>query len=484
MSIIRNIALTALSVGVLGACSSESEPTTTPSAAATSTPSSEPVIMPSTEPVNTPSSEPITIPSPIPTGNPPIVNPTPIPIVRSSPSPSAPDQVKVETFDIPLSGIAKNGSTGTNTIYPAARPGGGLTLGWNELDQGHLMRVDENMNPEGIEWDLDGLMIVGMLGLPDDGVAVLVIDWTESMTNSFSTDRHLRLFIYDAEGNKTRETSIVGGTGTGIGSSWFSWGSSRSVDMKRNGDRFSIFTKISNIRTEEVGTHQGDLYVEVDADGNLDESARDFWSASHSNRQHLVLGPNNEGLRLIVGDANPYGLEYQTNERFGDVVVWPPEDQIEAGKAGATSTVSAGDLCGFQYRDGRLFATVATVKTQPFNTFEDFGDVILLSWPLGVEQGDEISGTWLSETPDIAEQCPTLSALGSDSQLAVWGVRDGTTATLTLLDRRGEVVSGPTESTAPFHRSSLAITMPDGSVVWTYAERNATKVQVSVAREL
>ena len=389
----------------------------------------------------------------------------------------------VDTYELSLSGVAKNGSTITNTIFPAARPDGGLTLGWNEMDQGHLMRIDSDMKAEGVEWDLDGLMIVGTLGLPDDGVAVLVIDWTSSMTDSFNVDRHLRLFIYDAKGNKTRETSIVGGTGIGVPSSWFSWSSSRSVDMKLKGDRIAIFTKISRHWTEESGTHQGDLYIEVDADGKLDESTYDVWSASHSNRQHLVLGPNDEGLRLIVGDANPFGLEYQTKEQYGDVVVWPNEEQQEIGKELSKSSVSAGDLCGFQYRNGRLFATVASGRTQPFDPSNDYGDVLLLSWALGINEGDEISETWLTETPEIAEKCPTLTAIGEDNQLIVWGSREGTAAILALLDGQGELISGPTASTHSFHSNSLAIAMPNGSVVWTYAERNATKVKISIVKE-
>ena len=389
----------------------------------------------------------------------------------------------VETYEFALSGTARNGSTITNTIYPAARPGGGLTLGWNELDKGHLMRIDSDMKAEDIEWDLDGLMIVGTLGLPDDGVAVLVIDWAESMTNFKSTDRHLRLFIYDSKGNKTRETSIVGGNGTGLKQSWFGWSSSRSVAMVAIGERFAIFSKISRYWTEESGTHAGDLYIEVDADGKLDESTYDVWSASHSNLQHLVVGPNDNGLRLTVGDANPFGLEYQTKEQYGDVVVWPNEEQRVAGKAGRVTSTDAGDLCGFQYRDGRLFAMVASGRTFPFNPSNDFGDVLLLSWGLGIEEGGEINEVWLTETPTIAEECPTLTPLGDDYQLTVWGTREGKTAVLALLGPQGELVSGPTESIALFHSNSLAIAMPNGSVAWTYAERDATKVKVSIVKQ-
>jgi len=345
------------------------------------------------------------------------------------------------------------------------------------------MRIGPDMKPEGIEWDLDGLMIVGTLGLPDDGVAVLVIDWAEGMTNFKSTDRHLRLFIYDSKGNKTRETSIVGGNGTGLKQSWFGWSSARSVAIAAIGERFAIFSKISRYWTEESGTHAGDLYIEVDADGNLDESTYDVWSASHSNLQHLVIGPNDDGLRLTVGDANPFGLEYQTKEQYGDVVVWPNEEQQKIGKELAVSSVSAGDLCGFQYRDGRLFATVSSGRTQPFNPSNDFGDVLLLSWALGIKEGDEINQVWLTETPEIAEECPTLTPLGDNYQLIAWGTREGETAILALLDAQGELINGPTESIAPFHDNSLAIAMPNGSVAWTYAERDATKVKVSIVKQ-
>ena len=389
----------------------------------------------------------------------------------------------VETYELTLSGKPNNGSLTNVTLFPAARPDGGLTIGWNELDQGHLMRIGSDMKAEDVEWDLDGLMIVGTLGLPDDGVAVLVIDWTSGMTDSFNVDRHLRLFIYDSKGNKTRETSIVGGTGIGLKASWFSWGGTRTVDMKLKGERIAIFTKISRHWTEESGTHQGDLYIEVDADGKLDQSTYDVWSASHSNRQHLVLGPSDEGLRLIVGDANPFGLEYQTNEQYGDVVVWPNEEQQAIGKELAKSSVSAGDLCGFQYRDGRLFATVASGRAQPFDPSNDYADVLLLSWALGINEGDEVNETWLTETAGISEQCPTLTAIGEENQLIVWGTREGTTATLALLGGQGELISGPTASTESYHGSSIAIAMPNGNVAWTYAERNATKVKISIVKE-
>ena len=389
----------------------------------------------------------------------------------------------VETFEFQLSGKPNNGSLTTVTMFPAARPDGGLTIGWNELDQGHLMRIGSDMKAEGVEWDLDGLMIVNTLGLPDDGVAVLVTNWTSGMTNSFNADRHLRLFIYDSKGNKTRETSIVGGDGIDVGATWFSWGGTRTAAMAIKGERIAIFSKISRNFGGDSGTHQGDLYIEVDADGKLDQSTYDVWSASHSNRQHLVLGPNDEGLRLIVGDANPFGLEYQTEAQYGDVVVWPNEEQQAIGKELAKSSVSAGDLCGFQYRNGRLFATVASGRTQPFSPSNDYGDVLLLTWNLGIEEGDEINETWLTETPEIAEECPTLTAIGEENQLIVWGSREGTTATLALLDGQGDLISGPTASTDSFHGNSLAIAMPNGGVAWTYAERNATKVKVSIVTE-
>jgi len=389
---------------------------------------------------------------------------------------------RLEVFDVRLSGVVRNGSNKFSAVYPAVRPQGGLTLGWNESDVGHLTRLNADMGLEGVEWDFPGLMIVGALGLPDDGVALLVIDHTSAMTDHASVDRHLRLRILDANGVQTRETSIVGGNGIGVPESWFAWNVSRSVAMVANGDRFSIFTKISRHWLAESGVHVGDLYIEVDENGDLDQSTFDVWSASHSNRQHLVLGPEGEGLRLTVGDGNPFGVEYQVSEQYRDVVVWPHEDQIEAGYAGKSSTISAGDLCGFQYRNGRLFATIGTVRQQPYSLSQDFGDVVLLSWPVDVEQGDPITETWLTDTPAIAELCPTLTAFGSDHQLSVWGERDGTTGTLALLDGDGKLVGGPTASTAPFHKHSLVVSLPGGDVAWTYADANVSTVQVVVAR--
>jgi len=274
----------------------------------------------------------------------------------------------------------------------------------------------------------------------------------------------------------------VGGTGTGVGSVWFSWGSRRSAAMATDGESISIFAQVSDHRTASSGTHQGDLFIRVDGNGNLDESSRDFWSASHSTLPHLVLGPDGEGLRLTVGDSNPYGLEYQTAAQYGDVVVWPPEAQREAGRAGADSSVSAGDLCGLQYRDGRLYATAASGRTQPFSPRNDFADVVLLSWDAGIEEGDNVEVTWLSDTPSLSELCPTLTELGDDHQVSVWGARDGTTATLALLDGQGGLVSGPTDSTAPFNKSSMAVALAGGDVAWTYAEANTRTVQVAVVR--
>lgn len=396
--------------------------------------------------------------------------------------PSQPLSERVDVFDVELSGAINNGTNLFSTVYPAVRPGGGLTLGWNEGDLGHLTRLDADMAAEGVEWDFPGLMIVGALGLPDDGVALLVIDHTSALSSGTTIDRELRLRILDANGNQTRETSIVGGGGIGVDATWFAWALTRSVAMVANGDRFSLYLEIARTFPAALGTHQGDLYLEVDADGNVDEATRDVWSASHSNRQHLVLGPDGEGLRLTVGDSNPFGLEYQTDAPSGDVVVWPPEDQRAAGKEARTSIIAAGDLCGFQYRDGRLYATASSGKTQPFSPNEDFGDVLLLSWDKDIEDGGDVSVTWLTDTPATAEICPTLTALGDDHQLSVWGDRDGTTATLALLDAQGKLVSGPTLSTAPFHTASLAVQLPGGDVAWTYAGRSASTVQVAIVR--
>ena len=159
-------------------------------------------------------------------------------------------------------------------------------------------------------------------------------------------------------------------------------------------------------------------------------------------------------------------------------IVWPPEDQREAGEADTGSTIDAGDLCGFERRGDRLFATVSSARTQPFSYFDDNVDIVLLSWPVA---GGEVEVTWLTDTPDIPERCPTLTPLG-DHQFAVWGARDEEIATVVLIDAEGNLVAGPTVTTAPVHQRSMTTTLTDGTVAWTFAEYEASTVQVVLVR--
>ena len=394
----------------------------------------------------------------------------------NDPSMDLNDRLKV--VDVPLAETVTNDSFARGFILPGARPAGGLILGWNHNEQGRLSRLNANMVQEGEDWVLEGQLIVDVVGLPDDGVVVMVTDYGtgKSLTNSFDVDRQLRLLRLDAEGNQVAEIPIVGGNGRTEDSDWYAWFPVRSADVVPNGDRFSVFTAISHNFDTPENIHQGDLYIEVDSNGELDEDTEYWWGSSHSNRLHALLGPDGEGLTLTVGDGGPYGLVYHNrNERMRQVV-WPPEDQRQIGDDEGISTIDAGDLCGFTRQGERLFATVSTVPEQPFNYRDDNGDIALLSWHM---DGGDVDVSWLTNTPNIPERCPTLSSL-KDHQLSVWGVKDGNTATLALLDNEGNLVNGPTESSAPFYEYSMAVPLTDGSVAWTYVNYGESDAKVVI----
>lgn len=396
------------------------------------------------------------------------------------PEPTLDLSERLDAIDVPLSATVTNGSFARGFLLPGARPTGGLTLGWNHNEEGRLTRLDADMKQVGQDWLLDGQLILDVAGLPDDGVVVMVTDYGTGLglTNAFQLDLQLRLLRLDADGNVLAEVPIVGGNGRAEGEDWYAWSPVRSVDVIPNGERFSVFTKISHNFDTPEDIHQGDLYIEVDANGALDEDTRDWWGSSHSNRLHALLGPAGETLTLTVGDGGPYGLVYHNQNDSTRQVIWPPEDQRELGDAEGISTIDAGDLCGFSRQGDTLFATVSTVPEQPFNYRDDNGDIAVLSWPMA---GGDVSVSWLTDTPDVPERCPTLTPF-KDHQLSVWGARDRLSATMALLDSEGNLVSGPTESTAPFDQYSMTVPLADGSVAWTYVDFDDDAAQVVVVR--
>ena len=475
---------------VLAACGASTEgggdegegtvtPTPVPIVSATPTPESTPT------PVITPEPTPTPVITPEPTPTPVIIDPTPTETETETGTLSNPNMNlndRIEVIDVPLQETVTNESIAFGFLFPSARPTGGLTLGWNHNEQGRISRLNSDMVQEEEDWILEGLLIVDVESLPDDGLVVMVTDYGtgRGLTDAYTPDRQLRMLQFDAMGNQTAETIIVGGNGLEEGEDWYAWSPLRSVDVVPIGDRFSVFTKISHNFDTPEDIHQGDLYIEIDSNGNLDEDTRYWWGASHSNRLHSLSGPNGEGLTLTVGDGGPYGVVYH-NPSYRSVrqprfVIWPPADQQQIGNAASISTIDAGDVCGFTRQGEQLFATVSTVPEQPFNYRDDSGDIALINWHM---DGGDVTVSWLTDTPDIAERCPSLNPL-KDHQLSVWGIKNGNLATVALIDTEGNMINGPTETSAPYYEYSMTATLADGRIAWTYIEYGKSNAQVVI----
>lgn len=393
------------------------------------------------------------------------------PVVAADPA--IPLNERFTVIDLPLPVPIEQGSLIRTAAYPGPRVGGGAFLGWNSGAQARITRLDADLKQEGEDWVLGGDNVLAVHGLADGGAAALMIKHASSLNNSFATDTELRLLRFDAAGTVVWDTSIFGGTGIVPSAYWHAWSLVRGAVLVVTEDRFLIYAKSSNYKPI-AGIHQGDYYAEVDYDGVIDEDMVHPFRVSHSNLLHLVAGPDDEGISLSVGDAGPYGLELNNHATEYIQNVWPPEEQRDAGRADTTSTVDAGDLCGFRRVGETLFATVSTAREQPFSYRFDNGDIVLLSWPVA---GGEVTQNWLTNTPEVADRCPTLTPLGSEHQLIAWESTERS-ASMALVDNSGNIINEPVAVDAPFHRYSLAEGLEDGSVIWTYAEDGASTLQL------
>ena len=391
-------------------------------------------------------------------------------------NPSAPLAERLQIIDLEMSDPIYIDRYLGALLIPTPRSDGGVFLGWNSGPSGHITRLNESMEPDGSDWILPGDYVVEIEGLDDGGIAVLVTDYTDNLNNSFAFDRPLRLIRLDADGNQIWVTTIVGGDGIDtVRNQWYAWAPSRSANIVADGNRLLVYTMISQNISTTAGVHQGDLYAEININTGVENpDVRDWFMASHSNALHLLTSETGEGLHLTVGDAGPFGLEYNNQDTDYVQIIWPPEEQRDIGREFRSSVIDAGDLCGFNREGDTLYATVGTNRQQPYSYTDDNGDIVLLSWPV---EGGEVQQTWLTNTPNEADRCPNLSPLASDHRLSVWESSEYS-ASMALLDRTGNVIKEAVAVDAPFDENTVITTLTNGTVMWAFAEYNDTSVKI------
>lgn len=355
----------------------------------------------------------------------------------------------------------------------AAGDGGATVVAWGDGADLHLLPLDATLARSGPDVVRPGEVPVAILGLPDGGYLLAVVPFRDGLFNAFRTDLPLDLIRLDPELGEAWRARIVGGQGTGAGATWHAYSAVRGAALASEGTRHAAFVKISkNFGTAEApDTHQGDLFVTLDDAGTIDPASTEVWSASHSNQQHLALGPAGEPLTLTVGDAYPFGFYYIDRDRDVARVVWPAEKDpsIEA-----ESTLSAGYLCGFARLGDRLYATAATSPRLPLAWDTADLDVLLTTWGL---DGGDVRHTWLTDTP-APEVCPSVIA-DDDHLVAVWSARDDAEhVTIAELDADGAVRAGPERLAAPHHEHAVPIPHADGAVVWAVADYRTSRIRV------
>ncbi len=253
--------------------------------------------------------------------------------------------------------------------------------------------------------------------------------------------------------------------------------------MAWNGTSLGVFSGVSRNFAKSGGTantHQGDLFVALDAHGKLIDERTELWSASHSSLPRLALGPAGEMLTLTVGDAYPFGIYYINRDSKKTSVIWPEEHQrTPAIRKAVRTTTGAGTMCGFLRSGNKLFATIDASRTLPNPNRQTSGDVMLVRFDL---DGVVEKKTWITNTSGKRERCPNIVPHRQGFLLAWTEIveRDDERAVLAVVDADGEVVHAPAEVTGAQRHNyhSDVIALPCGGAAWVTAGYRAGSIDI------
>ena len=367
-------------------------------------------------------------------------------------------------------------------LYLAAAPDGGVRVAWIDDADTHVRTLDKSFGRVGNDLIVRGWTAVQLASAPDGGLLMAGVRSQKGLANPTKTDLALELIRYGSDGKQRFRTTLVGGGGTGPEARWHAWTPSHGVALASHGDHHAAYIKISR-NFGNVGTHQGDLFVVVDDEGQRVPERTAEWIASQSNQLFALAGREGDWLTLTVGDASPLGLYFINHTQNARKIVWPPKD-LGVKKSDVTTPLGVGHLCGVARVDDRIFAAAGSTRAGYVDFATQAADVLLLGFD---ERGGSLSTRWVTDTPDVAEECPHLQALG-DGLLVAWttapapSARAGRalvpTATLMSLDERGGRQDGPVATRFPLRADSPSVALDDGSVVWAYAPHRADKISL------
>ncbi len=373
-------------------------------------------------------------------------------------------------------------------LYSAPLGRDEVVMGWDHYTDAHIRIYNEDFSDYRKEFVIEDHVLQDIETTEDGSILVLAVyhpDASLSLANAFKSPLPMDLIKYDRNGRKIFQTRITGGEGISEGKTWYAWMPSiASADVKqgKNGN-YGVFLEVSH-NFGATGTHQTDLFVMVDKNGNIIENSRQFQTVSHSNELHLLAGEkDNEFVSITVGDMYPFGFTF-INRLSGEYeVIWPvtDKDDLQRMKDSNQYTTGAGGIERFMNWGNEYVAVTTTALPRDLPIDYMAGDpygILLLNMN---REGEVLTKSWLKQSS--ADIDKAFAAPRGESILTGWVQYDDELEGLGVpalmeVDRKGNILAGPQRvEDAEIYYHSYFFNLPSGDVAWTVM-KNASTVDI------
>lgn len=357
-----------------------------------------------------------------------------------------------------------------------------------ETKQGfYLVRLDLELQPTGIERFFADSFFNGFHAAIDGGFYVGVCERDANVTYRKTAPAILNLAKFDADLNQEFFTRIHGGEGQGPEKSWHDY--NQALELAENKNEIALYFPVLQNWAEageDKDIHQGDMFVVLNKEGAIKEDKTMFWTASHSQAPHMVLGNDNKFYTVTSGDSQPWGVQFYNRSDDTDFISWP-SIQDRQRHSNLPYRTSSGYIPEFLTADNDFIAIMETDIPIPTGMGFVHGDILFLKLN---KQGRVNESKWISRNPDILEGGVSAIPWG-DGYLLNWvDIGDFPSfypqTTMAVINESGDFIVPPKQYPFPQYYLSILRQGKPGQAIWLSIgrEENTKRIEFYLVSEL